>query len=89
VKICTAYEYQGVRYNEVPASARVLAHLTPVYEELPGWQERLTDIRSLEALPPSARRYVERVEELVGVPIKMVSVGAGREETILMRHSFF
>lgn len=89
VKICTAYEYEGVRYDEVPASARVLEHLTPVYEELPGWQERLTSVRSLEALPPHARRYVGRVAELVGVPIKMVSVGAGREETILMRHSFF
>ncbi len=89
IRICTAYEHAGVRYQEVPASARVFEHLTPVYEELPGWQEGLSDVRSLEALPLHARRYVERVEELVGVPIKMVSVGAGREETILMRHSFF
>ncbi len=89
VKICTAYEYQGVRYEEVPASSRVLEGLTPVYEELPGWKESLTGIRTLEALPLNARRYVERIAELVEVPIKMVSVGAGREETILVRPSFF
>jgi adenylosuccinate synthase len=49
----------------------------------------LTDIRSLDALPANARRYVERVEALIGTPIKMISVGAGREETILIRPTFF
>ena len=89
VNICTAYEYNGVRYEEVPASARVLERLTPVYEQLPGWKENLTGVRSLDALPPAARSYVERVEALVGVPVKMVSVGAGRDETILIRPTFF
>jgi adenylosuccinate synthase len=60
-----------------------------VYEDLPGWSERLTDLRSLDALPTNARRYVERIEQLIGVPVKMISVGAGREETILIRPSFF
>jgi adenylosuccinate synthase len=89
LRICTAYEYEGRRYDEVPASTEVLEGLTPIYEDLPGWSERLTDLRSLDALPANARRYVERVEQLVGVPVKMISVGAGREETILMRPSFF
>src|SRR5215475_762606 len=87
--ICTAYEYRGQRYDEVPASAKVLEGLTPIYEDLPGWSERLTDLRSLDALPANARRYVERIEQLIGVPVKMISVGAGREETILIRPSFF
>jgi len=89
LRICTGYEYQGRHYDEVPAGARVLEGLAPVYENLPGWSERLTDLRSLDALPTTARRYVERIEQLVGVPVKMISVGAGREETILIRPSFF
>jgi len=89
LRICIAYEYRGQRYDEVPASAQMLEGLTPIYEDLPGWSERLTDLRSLDALPVNARRYVERIEQLSGVPVKMISVGAGREETILIRPSFF
>ncbi|MBM4256314.1 MAG: adenylosuccinate synthase [Deltaproteobacteria bacterium] len=89
LRVCTAYEYKGKRYEEVPASANVLEQLTPIYEELPGWSEQLTDIRSLDALPANTRRYVERIEQLVNVPVKMISVGAGREETILIRPTFF
>ena len=89
LRVCTAYEYKGQRYDEVPASATVLEQLTPIYEELSGWPEQLTDIRSLDALPANTRRYVERIEQLVNVPVKMISVGAGREETILIRPTFF
>ena len=89
IKVCTGYIYQGQEYDEVPASAHVLEQVTPIYEELPGWTEPLTDMRSLDALPRNARLYVERLEELVGVPVKMISVGAGREETILIRPTFF
>jgi len=89
IRICTGYEYQGQHYDEVPASVPVLEGLTPLYEDWPGWTERLTALRSLDALPVNARRYVERIEHLIGVPIKMISVGAGREETILIRPSFF
>jgi len=89
LRICTAYEYKGRRYDEVPPSAHILENLTPIYEDLPGWSERLTDLRSLDALPENARRYVERIEQLVNVPVKMISVGAGREETILIRPTFF
>lgn len=89
LRVCTGYEYKGQRYDEVPASTTVLEQLTPIYEELPGWSEELTDIRSLDALPTNTRRYVERIEQLVNVPVKMISVGAGREETILIRPTFF
>lgn len=89
LRVCTGYSYKGQQYDEVPASIQVLEGLTPIYEELPGWTEPLTDIRSLDALPANARHYVERVEDLIGVPIKMISVGAGREETILIRPTFF
>lgn len=89
LRVCTGYTYKGQHYDEVPASSQVLEGLTPTYEELPGWTEALTNIRSLDALPLNARRYVERIEALIGVPVKMISVGAGREETILIRPSFF
>ncbi len=89
LRVCTGYTYQGREYDEVPASTHTLEQVTPIYEELPGWTEPLTDIRSLDALPRNARLYVERLEELVNVPVKMISVGAGREETILIRPTFF
>lgn len=89
LRVCTGYTYRGRTYDEVPASAHILEQITPIYEELPGWTEPLTKMRSLDALPYQARRYVERLEELVNVPVKMISVGAGREETILIRPTFF
>ncbi len=89
IRICTGYVYQGQHHDEVPASVHVLERLAPTYEDLPGWSEPLGEIRSLDALPTNARRYVERVEQLVNVPVKMISVGAGREETILIRPTFF
>ena len=89
LRVCTGYTYRGREYDEVPASTHTLEQVTPIYEELPGWTEPLTDIRSLDALPRNARLYVERLEQLVNVPVKMISVGAGREETILIRPTFF
>ena len=89
LRVCTGYRYRGQEYDEVPAGAHILEQVTPIYEELPGWTEPLTDMRSLDALPRNARQYVERLEELVNVPVKMISVGAGREETILIRPTFF
>ena len=89
IRVCTGYAHRGRSYDEVPAGAHLLEAVTPIYEELPGWSEPLTDIRSLDALPRNARAYVERVEAIVGVPVRMISVGAGREETILTRPTFF
>lgn len=88
LRVCTGYRYRDREYDEVPASADTLEQVTPIYEELPGWTEPLTDMRSLDALPRNARLYVERLEQLVNVPVKMISVGAGREETILIRPTF-
>ncbi len=71
--------YEGVDLDDFPAS---LDEARPVYEQLPGWQEDLSACRSLGDLPPACRRYLDRVEELVGVPIELVSVGPDREATI-------
>jgi adenylosuccinate synthase len=65
-----------------------LARYHPVYEEMPGWTESTVGAKSMEELPANARAYIQRIEELVGVPIDMVSTGPDREETIVLRHPF-
>ena len=81
VKICTAYEYNGETITEYPASLQVLEACKPVYEELPGWSEDVTGMRTLEELPENARKYVERVVELTGINLMTFSVGPAREQT--------
>ncbi len=88
VKICVAYKYNGKIINEFPASLNVLSRVEPVYEELPGWQQPTSHIRSYEDLPLNARRYVERLSEVSGIAIGLVSVGPGREQTMILADMF-
>lgn len=88
LKICVAYEHKGRRLNEFPATLRELQECVPVYETLPGWNEELSDVRGYEELPLNARRYLERISELVGAPIAMVSVGPRRDQTIIVQTPF-
>ncbi|WP_149736423.1 adenylosuccinate synthase [Propionispora hippei] len=88
VKICVAYKYDGKIINEFPASLNVLSRVEPVYEELPGWQQPTSHIRSYEDLPLNARRYVERLSEVSGIAIGLVSVGPGREQTMILADMF-
>ena len=81
VKICTAYEYNGEIITEYPANLHIIEQCKPVYEELPGWSEDITDVRSLDELPENARRYVERIVELTGIQLMTFSVGPAREQT--------
>lgn len=85
VKICTAYKYRGEVIEHYPASLKMLAECEAVYEELPGWNEDLSEVRSLDELPANARRYVDRVSELTGIPIAIFSVGRNREQTNLVK----
>ena len=88
VRVCVAYDCRGERLDHVPASTRLWDDAKPVYEELPGWSEELSGVRRLEDLPTNARRYLDRLVELTGVPLKIVSVGARREETIILSDPF-
>lgn len=81
VKICTAYDYKGEIITEYPANLHIIEQCKPVYEELPGWSEDITGVRTLEELPENARRYVERVIELTGINLMTFSVGPAREQT--------
>jgi len=85
VKICTAYKYRGEVIEHYPASLKMLSECEAVYEELPGWSEDLSGVRKLEDLPTNARRYLDRVAELTGIPIAIFSVGRNREQTNLVR----
>jgi adenylosuccinate synthase len=85
VKICTAYKYRGEIIDYYPASLKMLSECEAIYEELPGWSEDITGVRSLEELPENARHYLERVSQLTGIPISIFSVGRNREQTNQVR----
>ncbi len=85
VPICVGYEIDGRRVDEWPMTQTDIHHAKPVYEELPGWFEDISHMRSYDELPDNARRYVERIEELAGAPVSCIGVGPGRDETIVRR----
>ena len=88
IKICTAYKMGDKIINNFPASLEDLAKCEPVYEELDGWNEDLTNIEKFEDLPENAKKYIARIEELVDVNIDLVSVGPNRTQTIIRRNIF-
>ncbi len=88
LEICTGYEYQGKVMDTFPADLDILAACKPVYESHPGWTEDISTIKSFDELPENAKKYIKRVEELSGVPVVIVSVGPGRDETIIVDNPF-
>lgn len=82
LRVCVAYEAGGERYDTVPANIRVLERCRPVYEEMPGWLQSTRDVRSMGDLPPNARAYIDRLCELTGVELGILSVGPERENTL-------
>jgi adenylosuccinate synthase len=88
VKICTHYLYGGNKVNILPMNARILDKCTPIYEELPGWGSSTFGVKSLDELPTNALAYIKRIEELLEVPIDIVSTGPDRQQTIILRHPF-
>ena len=82
IKLCVAYEADGERTDRLPYHQSVLHRSTPVYEELPGWQQDLSHVTTVEDLPPAARRYIERIAEVTGIPVTYVGVGPEREQYV-------
>jgi adenylosuccinate synthase len=82
LKLCTAYDFDGERLTHFPSDSFQLERCRPLYESVPGWSEDVTKARSLADLPDGARRYVDRIRELVGLPVSVVSVGPDREQSI-------
>ena len=88
LRVCVAYELDGRRLDFPPATQRGWERVVPLYEELAGWRESLGAVRALAQLPANARRYVERLSELVGAPVLLLSVGPQREQTIRLGDVF-
>jgi adenylosuccinate synthase len=88
IKICTSYLLDGEEITTPPLGADALARCEPRYLELPGWSESTVGATALEALPASARSYLETIERLSGLPIDLISTGPDRVETLVRRHPF-
>jgi adenylosuccinate synthase len=86
--VATAYRIDGKLVGEFPMTLEELSRAEPVYETLPGWREEIGAVRKYDDLPGNARRYVERIEALLEVPVDLISIGPGRDETILRRTLF-
>jgi len=89
LKVCVAYEdAAGNRYDYLPASMKLQAEVTPVYETLEGWSQSTYGARSWADLPATAVKYVRRIEELIGTPVALLSTSPERDDTILVRDPF-
>ena len=85
IPVCVAYEVDGVRFDEVPMTQTDFHHAKPVYEYFDGWNENISDAKSLADLPENARKYVHKLEELSGCRISAIGVGPDRDQTIVVR----
>jgi adenylosuccinate synthase len=83
IKMCYAYDHQGNVMENFPASIKVLTESKPIYRTVKGWKGRVSDCTSYDELPEGARDYIDAIEEIAGVPVKIISVGPGREQTII------
>lgn len=85
INVCIGYELDGKVYTTVPSSIERLAEVKAVYEELPGWEEDITQMKEYDELPENCKNYIKRIEEFIGCPISMVSVGPDRTQNIFLR----
>jgi len=88
LKICTSYEYNGEILEMPPIGADAIEKCVPVFEEMPGWSEATVGIRNKDELPQNALNYLARLEEVVGVPVDIISTGPERDETIVLRNPY-
>jgi adenylosuccinate synthase len=88
LKLCVGYELDGERIDLLPMGADDIARCQPIYETIPGWTDSTVGVTDYDALPLSARRYLERIAEVTGVPIAMVSTSPDRDHTILMHNPY-
>ncbi len=84
IKIAVGYRYRGRKIGQFPNSFEVFSHCEPIYEELPGWKRELSGIKKYGDLPKESKNYLKRIEELTQVKISLISIGPGREDTILL-----
>ncbi|MBI4618546.1 MAG: adenylosuccinate synthase [Desulfobacterales bacterium] len=88
IKICTGYDCKGEMHSEFPLSLKTLEACRPIYEDMDGWSEELNEIREYGKLPDNARRYIDRIEELLDTEITIISLGTRRDQTIILKNPF-
>ena len=88
VKICVAYELDGKRIDIMPSTIPQFQRCKPVYVELPGWKEDITDVKSFNELPEAAKNYIRKIEELTGIKVAVMSVGPDRLQTVTLHDIF-
>ncbi|BET59693.1 adenylosuccinate synthase [Geobacter sp. 60473] len=88
IKVCTGYTFEGKPLADLPANLAVFEKCEPIYEELPGWMSDISGARTFEELPEKAKSYVKRLEQLIGCPIVLVSIGPRRDQTIIISNPF-
>ncbi|KAB3529334.1 adenylosuccinate synthase [Alkaliphilus pronyensis] len=88
IKMCIGYEYRGSILQHFPANLKVLAECKPIYKELDGWHEDISNITAYDDLPDNTKKYIEEIEEYIKLPVKMISVGPKRNQTIIRENIF-
>ncbi len=88
LQVAVGYRVDGERFDILPVGAEALAQCEPIYEEVPGWSDSTVGVRAHADLPQAARRYLSMLEDVVGVPVDIISTGPDRDETIILRHPF-
>jgi len=86
--LCTGYELDGETIDILPMGADDIARCKPIYESMEGWSDTTVGVTELDKLPVNARLYLQRIEQVTGVPIHVVSTSPDRDHTIMMRHPF-
>jgi len=87
IKICTGYKYKGKIYSSLPPHQTILHKCEPIYEEFKGWDEDISGVNNFEELPGNARSYIEKIEEMLKIPVSLISVGAERSRIIVRDES--
>ena len=85
IPVCVAYEIDGKRVEELPASQSDFHHAIPIYEYLPGWKEDISSAKTLTDLPKNAQSYIKFLEDISGAPMSAIGVGPGRTQTIVVK----
>lgn len=88
IQVCTGYSYKGKVLHHLPFDQQVLTHCEPIYEELPGWKSKTFGVTTFDDMPENARNYILKIEELTRVPVKIVSTGPERNQTIILEDPF-
>ena len=87
LKVCVAYDLDGERIERFPSHPEQLRRCKPIYETIPGWKQPVDDVRREEDFPEGALAYVRRIEELIGIPVAVLSVGPDRAQTIFTKQA--